>query len=38
LTKRIHDLHPYELPEIIKLPIDGGSERYLAWISQNVAQ
>jgi periplasmic divalent cation tolerance protein len=38
LTKRIHDLHPYELPEVIKLPIDGGSERYLAWISQSVAQ
>jgi periplasmic divalent cation tolerance protein len=38
LTQRIHDLHPYEVPEVIKLPIEGGSERYLAWIGQSVAQ
>jgi periplasmic divalent cation tolerance protein len=38
LSRRIHDLHPYKLPEVIKLPIEGGSERYLEWIGQNVAQ
>jgi len=38
LSRRIHDLHPYETPEVIKLPIEGGSEPYLAWIGQSVAQ
>lgn len=37
LTQRIQELHPYELPEVITLPIEGGSERYLAWLGQNVA-
>lgn len=25
--------HPYELPEIIKIPINGGSANYLQWLS-----
>lgn len=37
LSRRIQELHPYELPEVIALPIDGGSERYLAWLGQSVA-
>lgn len=37
LTQRIEELHPYELPEVIALPIAGGSERYLAWLGQNLA-
>jgi periplasmic divalent cation tolerance protein len=37
LGKRIRELHPYELPEVIALPIEGGSERYLAWLGQSVA-
>ncbi len=37
LGQRIKELHPYELPEVIALPIEGGSERYLAWLSQSVA-
>ena len=28
----IHDLHPYQLPEVIVLPIVGGSDLYLDWI------
>lgn len=30
----IKGLHPYEVPEIIALPIVGGLPEYLAWISQ----
>lgn len=30
--------HNYDLPEIIALPIEAGSEPYLAWISQETAQ
>jgi periplasmic divalent cation tolerance protein len=37
LSARIRELHPYELPEVIALPIEGGSERYLDWLGQSVA-
>ena len=37
LSERIHALHPYEVPEVIALPIENGSERYLAWLGQSVA-
>ena len=37
LTARIEELHPYEVPEIIAVPLEGGSERYLAWLGQSVA-
>ncbi len=33
---RIKEIHSYELPEIIVLPIAGGDEGYLQWISQSV--
>ena len=36
LSKRIHELHPYELPEFVVIDIDGGSERYLSWISEEI--
>jgi len=32
LRARLHELHPYELPEFITLDITGGSENYLRWI------
>jgi periplasmic divalent cation tolerance protein len=32
LAESIQSLHPYEVPEIIALPIIAGSESYLAWI------
>ena len=32
LAARVKDLHPYELPEVIALPVVGGSEAYLAWV------
>ena len=35
LEGRIHDLHPYEVPEIIALPIQAGSATYLNWITDN---
>lgn len=37
LEERITSLHPYELPEIITLPINGGLEGYLAWIDTNTS-
>jgi periplasmic divalent cation tolerance protein len=32
LASRVRALHPYTLPEIVVLPIVGGSEPYLAWV------
>jgi periplasmic divalent cation tolerance protein len=34
LTASIKSQHPYELPEIIAVPIQQGSAEYLAWISE----
>jgi periplasmic divalent cation tolerance protein len=36
LEKKIRELHSYEVPEIIALPILAGSKPYLQWISDNV--
>ncbi len=33
---KIKELHSYEVPEIIALPIVAGSQPYLQWISQQV--
>lgn len=35
LESKITALHPYELPEIVTLPISGGLEGYLKWIESN---
>ncbi len=32
VKQKILELHSYEVPEIIKIPIDEGSEDYLNWI------
>jgi len=32
----IKELHLYELPEYVVLPIENGSEEYLAWIGESV--
>jgi len=36
LFASLHELHPYEVPECIALPIDRGSQKYLSWISESV--
>ena len=32
LEKTIQELHPYELPEIIAVPLSSGLPEYLAWV------
>ena len=32
LSKRVKELHSYDVPEIIALPIVGGNQDYLDWI------
>ena len=35
LMKRVKGLHPYEVPEIIALPISRGNPDYLAWLAES---
>ncbi len=34
IEQRIRALHPYELPEIVALPIASGLAGYLAWLAE----
>lgn len=38
LEKRLLELHPYETPEIIALPITHGLPSYLNWLAEETAQ
>jgi periplasmic divalent cation tolerance protein len=33
VEKRLRALHPYELPEVVAVPVAAGYARYLAWIN-----
>lgn len=35
LETRLRELHPYDLPEIIALPVERGLPGYLAWVSEH---
>ena len=36
LEKKVKSMHPYDVPEIISVPIDQGSEQYIEWLSNAV--
>ena len=33
LSARVRDLHPYDVPELLAVPVDAGFDKYLAWVS-----
>ena len=35
LERRLHELHPYELPEFVVLSVQQGSEAYLQWVTSS---
>lgn len=37
LERRIKELHPYAVPEIIAIPLVNGSSQYIGWINGQVA-
>ena len=37
LQSAFKELHPYELPECVQLPIVGGSDDYLNWLAAEVS-
>jgi periplasmic divalent cation tolerance protein len=38
LWDRVRDLHPYDVPEFIVLPIAGGHEAYLRWVGESTRE
>lgn len=36
VKERVKELHPYEVPEIIDLPVRTGEARYLEWVREGV--
>ncbi len=36
LEAKIKSLHPYEVPEILAIPVDSGNDAYLTWLDENV--
>lgn len=38
LREAIAELHPYELPELLALPVEAGSPDYLEWLDESVAE
>ena len=37
LEVRLKSIHPYEVPEVLALPLAGGSPEYLSWLSSVLA-
>jgi len=37
LARRVRELHPYSVPEIVALPVALGSPAYLAWVAASTA-
>jgi len=38
LTEKVKEVHAYDVPEVIGVPILGGNAAYLKWIDANVKQ
>ena len=36
IIERIKEIHSYEVPEIVALPIVAGYDKYLAWIEESI--
>lgn len=32
LTRRVRELHPYDVPEVLALPVKEGAEEYMEWV------
>ena len=37
LADRVVELHPYDVPEVVMLPVVGGSSAYLDWVRAEAA-
>ncbi len=32
LERRLQEIHPYEVPEVLSLPVDAGANSYISWV------
>ena len=37
LVRRVPELHPYDVPEVLVLPVDAGHDPYLEWGEESVS-
>lgn len=37
MTSRLIELHPYEVPEVLVLSVEGGAQPYLDWVKQQTS-
>jgi periplasmic divalent cation tolerance protein len=37
LERRLHEMHPYDLPEFLVIPVAQGSDAYLRWLTQSTS-
>lgn len=37
LVRRVPELHPYDVPEVLSLPVDRGHDPYLNWVAELVS-
>jgi periplasmic divalent cation tolerance protein len=38
LENALKEIHPYDVPELIAVPIEKGSAAYLGWVDENVKE
>ena len=38
LDRAVREIHPYDTPEFLALPLPAGSRKYLAWLADNTAK
>jgi periplasmic divalent cation tolerance protein len=38
LERAVRDIHPYDTPEFVALPLTTGSRKYLAWLTDNTVK
>ena len=38
LTEAVREAHPYDQPEVVAVPVAGGSEGYLRWVAESTAE
>jgi periplasmic divalent cation tolerance protein len=36
LERRVLELHPYSVPEVLALPVDAGASAYMEWLRESV--
>jgi len=38
VVDRVSELHPYEVPEVLALPVEGGLDTYCQWVSDETGE